>query len=85
MIACQLSLYPLARDDVAEVVTAALRPVEAMREEGLSVEVGAMSTVLTGPDDLVWRAARALFDAAAADGHRLVLTATFSNECGCDL
>ena len=85
MIACQLSLYPLATQDLAEVVDEALQSVRVLESQGLSTEVGSMSTVVTGPGDVVWRAVRALFDAAAKDGRRIVLTATVSNECGCEV
>lgn len=85
MIACQLSLYPLATQEVAEVVDEALESVRELESQGLSVEVGSMSTVVTGPEDLVWRAVRLLFDAAARDSRRIVLAATLSNECGCDV
>lgn len=83
MIACQMSLYPLGVDEVDRLVASALESLGEV--QGLTVEVGSMSTVVTGPDDLVWRAVRLLFDTAAADGRRIVLTTTFSNECGCDL
>lgn len=85
MIACQLSLYPLGTGDFGALIAAAVAHLETLRERGLDVQVGAMSTVVTGPDDLVWEAVRLLFDTAAADGHPIVLTATVSNECGCDV
>lgn len=83
MIAAQVALYPLRTDDVDGAVTAALDAIAALSGEGLVIEVASMSTVLTGPDDVVWRAMREIFDALARDGHRVVLTTTVSNECGC--
>lgn len=85
MIACQMSLYPLATVDFGALVTASVASLRPLQERGLTLEVGAMSTVVTGPDDLVWEAVRTLFDAAAAGGQQIVLTATLSNECGCDV
>lgn len=84
MIACQMSLYPLGSDNVDQVVDDALDSLEPLRREGLTVDVASMSTVVTGPDDLVWAAVRTLFDAASRGGQPVVLTATVSNECGRD-
>lgn len=88
MIAAQVALYPLGDVHVDAVVTAALGTINEAgtltEADGLDVDVSAMSTVITGRDDLVWAAVRRLFDAAADGGHRVVLTATVSNECGCD-
>lgn len=85
MIACQMSLYPLGSGDFTALISHAVDSLEPLGGRGLSIDVGSMSTVVTGPDDLVWEAARLLFDTAAKDGQRIVLTTTCSNECGCDL
>ena len=85
MIACQLSLYPLGSGDFTALISEAVQSLEPLGERGLRIDVGSMSTVVTGPDDLVWGAARLLFDTAARDGTRIVLTSTFSNECGCEV
>lgn len=85
MIACQMSLYPLGVGEVHALIGDAVLSLEPLEERGLSVEVGSMSTVVSGPDDLVWEAVRLLFDTAAEKGQRVVLTATVSNDCGCDL
>lgn len=84
MIACQLSLYPLGTERFVAVIARAVNGLEPLRQRGLSIDVGSMSTVVTGPDDLVWEAVRVLFDTAAEGGQRIVLTVTLSNECGCD-
>lgn len=85
MIACQLSLYPLGTGDFSALISDAVASLEPLTERGARVEVGSMSTVVTGPDDVVWEAVRLLFDTAAENGQRIVLTATLSNECGCDV
>lgn len=85
MIACQVSLYPLGTGDFTAFIADTVKSLEPLEEQGLSLDVSSMSTVMTGPDMLVWEAARLLFETAARDGRRIVLTATFSNECGCDL
>jgi energy-coupling factor transport system substrate-specific component len=85
MIACQLSLCPLGTGDFTALISDAVDSLKPLQDRGLRLDVGSMSTVVTGPDDLVWQAARLVFDTATRDGHRIVLTSTFSNECGCDL
>ncbi|MFV9511328.1 YkoF family thiamine/hydroxymethylpyrimidine-binding protein [Tepidibacillus sp. LV47] len=85
MISCQLALYPLATKEFAKVIVEALKALEPLQKEGLIIEVGSMSTVIKGKDDLVWKAVRLLFEEAAKDGQQIVLTASISNECGCDL
>lgn len=85
MIACQMSLYPLGTGDFTALISDAVGSLKPLEERGLRLDVGSMSTVVTGPDDVVWQAVRLLFDTAVGDGNRIVLTTTFSNECGCDL
>lgn len=85
MIACQMSLYPLGSGDFTALISAAVESLEPLKDRGLRIDVGSMSTVVIGPDDVVWQAVRLLFDTAAKDGNPIVLTTTFSNECGCDL
>ncbi len=83
MISCQLSLYPLGTESYDDVVSRAVEHILPLKDEGLTIEVGSMSSVVKGPDDVVWKAVRTLFDAAKDE--KVVLNTTFSNECGCDL
>ncbi|GBF10183.1 YkoF family thiamine/hydroxymethylpyrimidine-binding protein [Tepidibacillus infernus] len=85
MISCQVALYPLATKEFDQVIVEALDAVKPLKEEGLTIEVGSMSTIFKGPDDLVWKAVRLLFDTAKQNGQQIVLNTQISNECGCDL
>ena len=85
MIACQISLLPLATKDFEEIITRAVEDIKELEAEGLTIEVGSMSTVLRGKDDIVWEAVRRLFNKSKEDGQQVVLQASFSNECGCDI
>jgi len=85
MISCQIALYPLASNDFTSIITKALEAIEPFKLQGLTMEVGPMSTVIKGKDELVWKAVQALFAYCKDEGHKVVLNASFSNECGCDL
>jgi len=75
-VLCQFALYPLGPGSLGPPIAAA---VEAMRARGLQVEVGAMSSLVRGPGEVVFAA---LADALAAAADRgCVLTATVSNAC----
>jgi uncharacterized protein YqgV (UPF0045/DUF77 family) len=77
MVSCQLSLYPLGTEDLSPAIEAA---VEELRRLGLAVEVGPMSTYVTGEDDAVFRGIRNAFAAVAGRG-QVVMTITLSNAC----
>lgn len=75
-VTCQFSLYPLRAPSLGTAIEAA---VSAIRAHGLDVELGAMSSVVTGPTEIVFRALHDGF-VAAANGH-CVLVVTVSNAC----
>jgi uncharacterized protein YqgV (UPF0045/DUF77 family) len=77
MISCQFSLYPLGVDDLSPAIDAAL---DQMRGLGLEIDVGSMSTQVTGETAEVFEGLRRAFDAVARDGH-VVMTVTVSNAC----
>ena len=76
-LAAQISVYPLRRTSISGVVS---RTVDALRVEGAEVRPGAMSTVISGSEDVVFAALRAGYRAATKDGDA-VLVATISNAC----
>ncbi|MHB1295653.1 MAG: YkoF family thiamine/hydroxymethylpyrimidine-binding protein [Anaerolineae bacterium] len=76
-ISAQLSLYPLGQQDLAPAIQAV---VDALSARSLPVEVGAMSTLTWGDDEVVFGALREAFAAAAAFGGA-VLHVTISNAC----
>jgi uncharacterized protein YqgV (UPF0045/DUF77 family) len=77
MISCQFSLYPLGVDDLGPAIDTA---VTGMQTLGLELQVGAMSTTVTGEASVVFEGLRRAFEAVAADGH-VVMTVTVSNAC----
>jgi uncharacterized protein YqgV (UPF0045/DUF77 family) len=77
MISCQFSLYPLGVEDLSPAIDAA---VAEMRALGLDLEVGSMSTQVTGDAGLVFEGLKRAFDVAAREGH-MVMTVTVSNAC----
>jgi uncharacterized protein YqgV (UPF0045/DUF77 family) len=77
MISCQFSLYPLGVEDLSPAIDAA---VAEMRALGLDLDVGTMSTLVTGDAGLVFEGLRRAFDAVTREGH-VVMTVTVSNAC----
>lgn len=82
IISAQVALYPLSRPDIDQIVSDAVAELEKLKEEGLQIEVGSMSSVLRGEEELVWRAIRTLFSEGGKK-NPVVLHVTVSNECGC--
>jgi len=76
-IAAQFSLYPLRQASLSPAIDQALQVFE---EYGLSVEPGAMSTLITGDDAAVFAALQEAFRRAAEHG-QVVMVATLSNAC----
>ena len=76
-IAAQVSLYPLRQESLAPAIDEAIR---VFREHGLHVEPGAMSSLITGDDALVFAALQKAFRRAAEQGE-VAMIVTFSNAC----
>jgi uncharacterized protein YqgV (UPF0045/DUF77 family) len=76
-ITAQISLYPLGTDDISNEID---RFVKNLREKGLEVRVGPMSSHVGGESKVLFDALGQAFDEIASKG-RVVLTATFSNAC----
>lgn len=75
-VSCQFSIYLLGTADLGAAIDAALA---AVRQRGLRVELGAMSSAVSGPSEEVFAALGSAFEAAASGG--CVLVATVSNAC----
>ena len=75
-VSCQFSVYPLGASDLGAGIDAALATVQ---RRGLSVQPGAMSSIVNGPSEEVFAALGDAFEAAASGG--CVLVATVSNAC----
>jgi uncharacterized protein YqgV (UPF0045/DUF77 family) len=77
IIAAQVALYPLRQERLTPAIEELGR---ALAEAGVDVEVGPMSTLITGEADRVFDGLRAGFLRAATVGH-VVMTVTVSNAC----
>jgi uncharacterized protein YqgV (UPF0045/DUF77 family) len=76
-ITAQISVYPLGETSLSPVINQALC---TLREHGLAVEAGIMSSLVGGDDDVVFAALQSAFHQIAAQG-LVVMVATFSNAC----
>jgi uncharacterized protein YqgV (UPF0045/DUF77 family) len=76
-VSAQISVYPLRQEKLGPTIDTMRDILEA---QGLSPQVGAMSTIVTGDSETVFSALREAFEAAAAKGDTVV-TITVSNAC----
>jgi uncharacterized protein YqgV (UPF0045/DUF77 family) len=76
-ISAQVSVYPLRQEDLTPTIETV---TETLKEHGLRVEVGAMSTQVTGDLRSLFAGLGEAFERAAATGH-VVMTITVSNAC----
>lgn len=76
-IAAQVSLYPLRQASLSPAIDQAL---QIFRGHGLSVEPGAMSTLIAGDDATIFAALQEVFR-CAAEQSQVVMVVTLSNAC----
>ena len=76
-ISAEVSVYPLRQASLSPAIDETLR---VFRTHGLVVEPGAMSTLVAGDDEAVFRALEQAFRAVAEAGH-VVMHVTLSNAC----
>lgn len=76
-ISAQISLYPLRQASIGPVIREAMG---RLRDRGLSVRVGEMSTLVWGEEQLLFDAVQKAFHQAAGRGD-VVMHVTFSNAC----
>ncbi len=77
MIQAEISLYPLGE---TKLFTRIKGFVESLQRSGLTVEVGRMSTVISGESAAVFKALQDAFESDAARGGT-VMTVKVSNAC----
>jgi uncharacterized protein YqgV (UPF0045/DUF77 family) len=75
IVQAEISLYPLQEPELAPAIYAFVRRLE---RAGLRVEVGAMSSVVSGESEALFAALREAYESACADGTR-VLVVKFLN------
>lgn len=76
MIQATIAVYPLGEEGFRAID----RAIDAIAATGVEFEVRAMHTELRGEGDIVFRAIRAAYDAAAATSG-VVVTVSISNAC----
>jgi uncharacterized protein YqgV (UPF0045/DUF77 family) len=79
-IQAEVSLYPLRELSLAPAIDAFLT---VLRRPGITLRAGAMSTVVSGAQKIVFEAVAEGF-AKVADEHQVVLTVKYSNACPTD-
>ncbi|MGQ9522602.1 MAG: YkoF family thiamine/hydroxymethylpyrimidine-binding protein [Anaerolineae bacterium] len=77
MVSAQVSLYPLRQPSIGPAIREAVR---TLREQGLRVQMGPMSTLVWGEEKVVFSALREAFRRAAEEGD-IVMVITLSNAC----
>jgi uncharacterized protein YqgV (UPF0045/DUF77 family) len=76
-ISAQISLYPLKQQRLSPAIEEAWRILE---ENGLDLQKGGMSTVVSGPAERIFAAIQEVFVHAAEKG-ALSIVVTYSNAC----
>jgi uncharacterized protein YqgV (UPF0045/DUF77 family) len=76
-MSAQISVYPLRRRNLAATIEAVLA---ALGTGDVSMQPGAMSTVIAGSEEAVFAVLREAYRAATRDG-AAVMVATLSNAC----
>jgi uncharacterized protein YqgV (UPF0045/DUF77 family) len=79
-VSAQVAIYPLRQQRLTPAIEALL---DSFKAQGLSAELGPMSTTVLGDADSVFGALREGFARAAESGH-VVMTVTVSNACPVD-
>ena len=77
MIQAEISLYPLGETKLSTRINGF---VTSLQRSGVTVEVGRMSTVMSGESDAVFTALQDAFESDAARG-ATVMTVKMSNAC----
>jgi uncharacterized protein YqgV (UPF0045/DUF77 family) len=76
-VAAQVSIYPLKQQRYSPAINIAL---DIFKKHGLNVEMGAMSSIISGEDEPMFIALKEAYQALADKGE-LVMIVTLSNAC----
>jgi uncharacterized protein YqgV (UPF0045/DUF77 family) len=76
-ISAQVSVYPLGQDQLSPAINIALR---IFQQHSLDINLGSMSTLISGSDESVFAALQAAFQGIAGQG-QVVMVVTLSNAC----
>jgi uncharacterized protein YqgV (UPF0045/DUF77 family) len=80
-ISAQVSLYPLRQQNLSPAIE---KTLAIFKNNALQVSPGAMSSVVSGEDGILFDALREAFRTASAEGD-VVMAVTFSNACPVEL
>ena len=76
-VSAQISLYPLREARLSPIIDQAL---DTLKERGLTVSPGAMSSLVSGDDEVLFAALREVFQKSSSEGD-IVMVVTLSNAC----
>ena len=76
-LAAQISLYPLRQSHLSPAISNA---VSILREHGLEVSPGVMSSLASGDDEALFAAIKDIFQKSSEQGD-IVMVVTLSNAC----
>lgn len=76
MISCEVSLYPLETINSDQIINHALSSIQ---NQGVTCEVGTMSTYISGSPEQVWQSLKTLYDTASSRAKELSMVVTISN------
>jgi uncharacterized protein YqgV (UPF0045/DUF77 family) len=76
-VAAQISVYPLRQKHLSPAIDNAL---STLKERGLEVKEGTMSSVVSGEDEVLFEALKDIYRKTTEQGD-IVMVITFSNAC----
>jgi uncharacterized protein YqgV (UPF0045/DUF77 family) len=76
-ISAQISLYPLREARLSPIIEQAL---DTFKERGLTISPGAMSSLVSGDDEVLFAALKEVFRKSSDEGD-IVMVVTLSNAC----
>jgi len=76
-VQAEVSLYPLRQNDLTKPIQ---QFVQALESDKLKVEIGSMSSVISGEESIVFQGLQKAFR-QVAQNYEIVLTAKISNAC----
>lgn len=76
MITAEVSLYPMETPRSDHIINSSLM---ALAGGGLSYDVGPLSTRISGREDEVWAALRAMFERACSHDTEVAMVVTVAN------
>jgi uncharacterized protein YqgV (UPF0045/DUF77 family) len=79
VLSCQLSFYPLGREDYLSPINEVLSLIQ---NSGLQHTIGEASTLIYGPPDRVFALLQRITESMNDVGCRFVMPVSLSNTCG---